>query len=334
MSRSRLDRLERLMATHSSPVTAPELVVPNVIDFTMGSDYLAWPSLYPAQAFLLKLIFLQLELFTSFDIRLMDRWTDGMPLRGQPGSPDYGFHGSEGLPGDIYFRAQRCLEEGRRWFREVLLVVGRRGGKGFLGAVCAAYVLWHFLALGDPQAHYGFAPGKQLRALVFAGKRAQAQANQFADLVSVISRAPCFAPFIAGVTGSSLTLYSPRQLAEGDLSRELPAFELAAVESTNLAGRGPTAFLIMFDEMAHVVNSGTTRSAGELYRAATPALAQFGHDAFIYEASSPWTRTGMFHENYQRALAASPATGEAINHDLFVVQTPSWGMYEGWARTQ
>jgi hypothetical protein len=41
---------------------------------------------------------------------------------------------------------------------------------------------------------------------------------------------------------------------------------------------------------------------------------------------------GRFYE-YTRGLAVDPATGLALNHDILVVQMPSWGPYLDWELT-
>ena len=197
------------------------------------------------------------------------------------------------------------------------------------------YVVWHYLCLGDPQAHYGLTPRQQLSAFVFAGKRDQARGNQWAAIDNLLADAPCFAPFLGPRSADSLTIYSPNQLVMlADGKRVTPTFQVVAKEATNQAGRGPTSFAQIYDEAAHMVNAGTSRSAGEVYSAATPALAQFGNDSFIYQASSPWTMGGKFYESYVQALEVNPATGAARHPDMLTVQLPSDAMYDGWELTQ
>ncbi len=51
-------RLDRLVAQHTQRPTKPaetKLVIPNIIDFVTGKNYLNQPNLYPRQALLLKL---------------------------------------------------------------------------------------------------------------------------------------------------------------------------------------------------------------------------------------------------------------------------------------
>lgn len=144
-------RLDRLVAQHTQRPTKPaetKLVIPNIIDFVTGKNYLNQPNLYPRQALLLKLICLSPELLSAYDHRVLEQWGAGFTAVGEPGARRYA--GTEGLPPDVLQRMELRHEEGRRWFGEVVLVLGRRAGKGYLTALVAAYVLWCFYSHRRP----------------------------------------------------------------------------------------------------------------------------------------------------------------------------------------
>lgn len=309
------------------------LEVPHIIDFVLDPSYLGL-SLYPRQATVLKLIFLRDDLLTAYDRDVIAEWSAGYTLAPDRPGEHPAFQGNRGTPPDIYERILLTQEQGRRWFREVLMVVGRRGSKGFVCAATAAHVIWNLLALWNPQAHYGLPARKRLDLLVFAGQHAQARANQWQDLVDVLTQAPCFEPFIADVGSDMVTLFSPAQLANGHRPPNRQAsIRISARAATPLGGRGPASFLQIYDEMAHIMASGANRSAEELVNAATPALAQFRQDSLLLEASSPWQQTGQFHTNYQQALQTDPISGRAINYDSLVLHLPSEELYKDYDRT-
>jgi hypothetical protein len=168
--------------------------------------------------------------------------------------------------------------------------------------------------------------------MVFAGKHEQAIANQWLDLVTVIAESACFAPFIAQRTTDTLKLYSPAQVNAGVDDPTLAAVVISAREATPLAGRGPAAFAQLYDEMAHMVPAGSNRSASEIYSAATPALAQFPTESFVFAASSPWTQVGQFYALYQQGLAVDPESHQPLDPSTLVVQLPSAEMYRDWER--
>jgi hypothetical protein len=90
--------------------------------------------------------------------------------------------------------------------------------------------------------------------------------------------------------------------------------------------------MVLFDEMAHMNASGANRSAAEVFNTALPALAQFDF-AMLYEASSPWDKTGQFYANYCEALLLD-GRAEPVHPETLVVQLPTWVIYEDWERIQ
>lgn len=251
------------------PMVGPEsmhqwftgIEVPDPITFFTHPDYCDRP-IYPRQGTLLKVIFLREDLFTEFDYDVVAEWEE-----------DFRNTGNNGICPQILERMRYLKSKGYKWFREVLLVMGRRAGKGYISGLSLAYVLWNYMALGDPQGHYGVDRDKRLTCLIFAGKRDQAKATVFGDLRNVITGAPCFAPYISQVLAERLSVYAPhdfvriRKMAERGVQGEMDmaTFEILPKESTMMAGRGPASFSQAYDEMAHVVASGANRSAEEVY---------------------------------------------------------------------
>jgi hypothetical protein len=225
-----------------------------------------------------------------------------------------------------------CRDAGYPWFPEVLMVIGRRGGKGHLGAVCTARVIWELMLMVDPQAELGIMAGKRLTIPVFAGQADQARSNQFRDIAEILDRAPCFKQLIARRLASRYLLWTPQQVLDGDnVNPEHALIEIVAREATPLAARGPATPMFLYDEMAFAVDAGANRSAAEVLNAAAPAMAQFPAP-MLYQASSPWDQIGQFYESYCEALALDPV-GTSLNPDVLVVQLPSWEMYENWELT-
>ncbi len=317
--------------------------VPDIIEFVVSDRYLNRPNIYPRQATLLKLLFLQDDLFTQYDYDVIGEWTEGFRL--PEGDHDVlRYKGNNGIQPDVLDRLRMCKEEGRKWFRESVAVVGRRGSKGHIGGLAGSYVIWNFLAKGDPHGHYGVDRDKRLTVQVFAGKKDQAKGNQWRDLVNMIIGSECFAPYVSKSLGESLTLFVPHdfvrmfEMADRDVATEMDraSIEIVPKESTLMAGRGPASFLHFWDEMAHIVATGANRAAADVYEAASPSLDQFGVDAFIWEGSSPWQMIGQFYENYQKALQVDPGPDGTLTPaypEMLMVQLTSWDLYKDWERT-
>jgi len=305
--------------------------IPDVMEFILSDTYLDQPGIYPRQATMLKAMFLQDELFTPFDYDVIGQWGE-----------DFARTGYHGCQPDLLERIKICKAQGRPWFREIVAVVGRRGSKGYLGALSGSYVTWHYMHKpGGPQAYYGIERSKKLMAITFAGKRQQAKENQWRDIVSVVSGAPCFGPYISRQLGEILTIYAPsdilraqRQALRGvESDSDQATFEIVPRESSLMAARGPAAYMQHYDEMAHVVATGVNRSAGEVYASATPSLDQFGVDAFIFAGSSPWQMAGRYYEMWEESIAKE-ADGSPSFPEKFMVQLESWDPYQDWERAE
>lgn len=344
--------LESILDSAESVMDTTPLL-PDPITFAMAEGKMGLSRrLYPRQATLLKLIFARDDLFTDYDYEVIEDWCGGfeLPDHGEvePGKP-VRYEGRRGITPDVFARIAWLHEHEAKWFREVVAVVGRRGSKGYLGAIAGSYVLAHYTAKADPQAYYGIDRDKRMAAFVFAGKREQAKLNQWMDLVNVVSGSEHFE--VSRLLGESLTVMSKRDLSRqrdresrGIKSEIDPAtFVIQPKESTAMAGRGPASFMLFFDEMAHSVATGATRSAGEVYVAAKPSLDQFGRDAFIYSASSPWEMVGQFYESYQNACevwsphapevrSGQQVAGAPLYPDMLMFQLASWDPYEDWER--
>jgi hypothetical protein len=319
-------------STASPPITPLDfhlftgLSVPDPITFVVSPEWLDRPQIYPRQVTLLKVIFLREDLFTEYDYMVVDEWETSFRQTG-----------NNGITPGILDRMKHLRENGYFYFREVLLVLGRRAGKGYVSALAMAYVMWRYMAKGDPQGFYGVDRDKQLACFIYAGKKEQARDNLWKDLVNVVTGGPCFAPYVSKPLGESLSVYAPndfirmKKLARRGIQteRDLATFTIQPKEATLMSGRGPASFMQAYDEMAHVVNSGANRSAEEVYGAATPALDQFKKDAFIVEPSSPWQQIGQFYANWENSLAMDE-NGFPEYPTIMMLQLTSWEIYYDW----
>lgn len=304
------------------------LQVPDPITFVVSPRWLDRPNLYPRQATLLKVIFLREDLFTEYDYMVVAEWEDS-----------FRENEDNGIVPDILVRMRILRERGYRWFREVLLVLGRRAGKGYVSALAMAYVLWNYLAKGDPQEHYGVDRDKQLTCMIYAGKKEQAKANLWQDLANVVLGGPCFEPYIPNrPLKETLEVFAPndfvrlKKLLDRGIqpSSEMASFALVPKEATVMSGRGPASFMQGYDEFAHMITAGgASRSGEEVYNAATPSLDQFGKDAFIIEPSSPWQMIGQFYANWENAQKLDES-GDPLYPTLMFLQLASWEIYYDW----
>jgi hypothetical protein len=329
------------------------LPVPDPVTFALSEQWLNKPRLYPRQVTLLKIIFLRDDLFTDYDRKVIDEWrqmfADTNPPDPEGKRLEIQFSAqTKGIQPDVYERIKWCREHGRRWFAELILAVGRRGSKGFISAIAMAYVLWHYLAKGNPQEFYGIDQSKAMEIMIFAGKKDQAKRNLWADLHAVITESGCFTGsmgrnFINANLVELLSVWAPydeirlrKQAAKGIVAaKDMATFQILPKESNPLAARGGAGFIVGFDEAAHVKTTGITREFGEVYNAARPALDQFGTDGFVCLPSSTWEMTGRFFELWVQSLQNDPVKpGEPMFPNKLMLQLSSWHPYEDWEIAQ
>lgn len=298
----------------------------NIVEFATSPDYLDL-RLYPRQATLLKAITADLAALTDFDRRVLAEWAAGFALDRDDEQASYA--GTEGTAPDVIERMAWCRDAGRPWFKEVALIIGRRGSKNFVATIVLLWRIWHLLAMGNPQEHYKLPAEKPLVIHVFGTDMATLRRNAFGDVVGLFNSAPCFVPFRGLSTNTELTILTPAQLGAGaraDHDRGLIAVVAAATTFTS--GRGAAAPVLLFDEFAFLVGAGSTVSSSNIYDAASPAVMQFKDDGLIMQVSSPWEKTGQLYRSYRRGLAVDPTTGKAKDPGTLVVQLPSWALYE------
>lgn len=305
----------------------------NIIHFATAVEFLG-KFLFPRQATLLKVMTLALELLTPFDKRVIEEWTAGFTVT-DPGG-EAAWSGTEGTPGDLMRRMAIARSQGHRWFRDILLLIGRRGSKGYLSAIFGAWVIWWLLEHDDPQVALGIDPDKRITIVVFAGNKAQAAGQQFRDLKAAILGGACFLRYHPHATKEGLVLFTQQQIDAGvDVNNpDLALIEIRASETTTLGARGPAVIGLFMDEFAHLVGAGSTASSTEIYESAVPATEQFGTDSVCVQTTSPWDRKGQSWITYQRACAIDPDTGEPAEPTLLMVQLPSWALYEDWGEAQ
>ena len=303
--------------------------IPDIVTFTEHTELLGKP-LFPRQRTLLKLINLELDNLTDYDMEVIEGWTKNFYRDGGE---------RIGISPDILERAKILKADGYNHFKEVINITGRRGGKGHIGGIQGAYINWQLLMLDDPQYHYGVDKSKDMYLFCVATNIQQAKQYQFADLSNTIIDAPCFQPYIADAKDHFLALRTPsdiRRIATFESrgirpNRLIASIRNMAVTSNSKASRGAAAFSVMFDEFAHMlVGTDGSRTSEQVYSAITPALDQFGKDGFIYIPTSPFSKVGKAYDLYESALSIEDDKAPSYPN-MMMIQLPSWGPYEDWA---
>jgi hypothetical protein len=328
MSLNLLDQVEQTLA--------PTKV--GIVEFAESSDYCN-KRLYPRQATLLKIIFL--EELTGAEEDVLDYWIAG------------GRNGTEiTISPNIRERMSYLRENGYSHFREVDLVGGRRSSKGFVTGLAMAKVLWDCLQLQDPGEHYGIDSEKDIYFSCVAGSEQQAKEFQYADLSSTIETCRAMEPYLVKsleteiriATSTDLRKISQAKARGNRIQKDIARLRGKALAANAGTLRGSATMAICIDEMAHMIPGESKAAADQVYNASDPSLDQFGLDGIMFCNSSPYTKVGMFYERYQASLIpfdpsrpideeVDPEEGEVAsngNPRTMTFQYPSWALFEGY----
>lgn len=315
--------------------------------------------LYPRQITLLKLIYLQTETMTDYDISVIEEWRNGFFNPAQ----------AEGVQPDIWERVSYLKERGYRRFPHIEAVIGRRGSKGKIGGILGAESLAYLYSLDDWQGFYGISPGKDGYLSVVATGKTQAVKFQFADIKETVTSCAYLQRHISKNQTQAIHIRTPadlRRIAFMKANRIPMEYEIASLRAVPMSsqsstGRGATGFANFFDEFAHMLAGSSSRSGEEVYEAYQPSLDQFGKDSLTYIPSSPFTKVGRFYSLYKEGSVlmstydddtgrvgyerktvedlgmsdgdAEEAVSElTANPEMLIVQLPSWGLYKDWRR--
>jgi hypothetical protein len=319
----------------------------SVVEFA-ESDSFCGKDLFPRQRVLLKLMFL--EELEGWEEDILNEWIKGGSRTGE-------IMISPNVREKIDFLRERNYSH----FREVCLIGGRRSSKGFITAIAAAKVMWDTLQLQDPGRHYGVDPKKEIYFSCVAASEDQAKQYQFADLINTVEGCQAFKPYWVRGLETEFRVATPADLraignqpqnrksskSQRDIAR-LRGKALAANAGTI---RGSASMVIVFDEMAHMIETLEGKaSASQVYAAAKPSLDQFGRGAMIFCNSSPYSKIGKFYDRYVESMRLfdpeKPIGMDVIDSDdeltqeqvqelngnpyLLAFQFPSWAMTENY----
>ena len=330
----------------------------SIIDFCTHESYCG-QILYPRQQTLMKLIYLETDNMTPYDLEVIEEWRKGFQRR----------RDVFGVQPDIWERIAYLKSRGARRFPHIQAVLGRRASKGFIGGLLGAEQLAYFYSLDNWQDHYGIRPGKVGYINVGATSLTQAKDHQFKDIRDVVASCAYLQPHIAEIKDYMTTIRTPadlRHIAEMKaagvpIEHSIATLEVQALSASSTAGRGATAIAIFLDEFAFMVHgTGSVKSGEEIYEDWMPSLDQFDLDALTYIPSSPFMKTGKCFSLYQEGsvLLSSYKDAEGIGDEAksklqalkveagddpaeidadptkLILQLPSWGLYQDWKRAR
>ncbi|QIG58158.1 terminase [Gordonia phage Skog] len=329
----------------------------SIVDFATHPSFCG-KRLYPRQLTLLKLIYLETENMTAYDLDVIEQWRLGFKSRVD----------TFGVQPDIWDRVEYLKSHGYHHFPHILSVMGRRASKGITGGILGAERLANMYALNNWQDYFGLDPGMTGELMVIATSQAQAAKRQFADIRRTVENCEYLKRAIVGNKYTEFYIQTPNDLLQIDemksqgvaLDREYATIYATASSSVSTSQRGGSSFFNAYDEMAHMLmGTGSTKSGEEIYAAYQPSLDQFGIERMTYVASSPYTKIGMFFELYKQGSVTMDVYNEregqmetrtvteadlgvdveeeldaiSAEPEMLIAQMPSWALYEDWNKS-
>jgi len=300
-------------------------------------------TLYPAQRFLVKLYYnLELDTHIPEDPNRRIQVTDMLKTKVlyELSERDYlSFLHNEG-------RCNIGVQDHDR--RELVLSIGRRGGKTTLSGIFASYEVYRLLNLYNPQEYYGLPNGNRIQIISVATDKDQA-GLLFNEVASHIVKCEYFKPHTASNTQTFLNFRTPYDIEKfgtdvrnGDgkyQSLNGKATIRVTFKGANGKGlRGAGNVVIILDEVAHFLEKGGM-SAEDVYGAVVPSSAAYSKkdpvsrrplidpvtgkeapvESRIILISSPLGRSGLFYNKFDLAMRGGPGS-----ENILAIQAPTW----------
>jgi hypothetical protein len=183
-------------------------------------------------------------------------------------------------------------------YQVAIWALGRRSGKTLMASIVAIHAA---TMLRDLYQEF-LRSGEKFYIISVANTIYQAKIS-LQNVKHLINSSPILKQLIIRETSDSL------ELSNGAVFRAMPA--------SSRGGRGLPVPLLIFDELAHAIDSGGNASGDALYQALSPSVAQFGKLGKILMLSSPWISQGIFWDLFKQAKSGNFKHMQAI-------QLPSW----------
>ncbi len=229
---------------------------------------------------------------------------------------------------------RRVRKHGMKGFKSILLVVGRRGGKSTIIAVCALYTAYKVLSYDNPQEHYGIQENDVIQIAVAATSSTQSERSPFAKISAIcetaIAKSLPLARYIDddGLKNKIVFLKTNHdrevqtELAKRGISKRVATLQIHAYHSNVDSLRGGAIIAAIFDEFAQFqVNQRGLDSAEYFYNSLVPSTIQFGEDGKIFILSTPRGEIGKFWQIFVEAW-------KGMRESTIALKAPSWICWE------
>jgi hypothetical protein len=188
-------------------------------------------------------------------------------------------------------------------FKELQLVLGRRGTKTLMASIITAYEAYKLLVInkGDPHSYYKLPADDEIAIINVALSQGQA-GRLFGQIQSRLRNSPFFKGRIAKETSSEIRLFTDKDLSKKRRGTNISvngSIILLCGHSNPDSLAGYSAILLLFDEIAFYDEKGII-TGSYFYTRLKPSLSKFFkyNAARIVQISSPNTKMGIFYDKW------------------------------------
>lgn len=207
---------------------------------------------------------------------------------------------SEQVMMDELVKKGKCTWKGEKAYRELVLVVGMKGGKTALAGVLACIEEYSLYKHDDFREHYGLPKGKQVFILNVAANENQAKKTIFAEIEAIINTAPYYQNRPA--PQSNQTTF--------DFAEENVVIQSGHSNSNALVG--PLCKAVLMDELDRFAAADAEKgkgSANKMYNSISRNVTPFKQEGKIISISSPMHVNGPIIKLFNQTKAEPSMLG-------------------------
>ena len=215
---------------------------------------------------------------------------------------------------------KRARDPNMPYFKELQLVLGRRGTKTLQASIITAYEAYKLLVInnGDPHGYYKLPADDEIAIINVALSQGQA-GRLFGQIQSRLRNSPFFNGRIAKETASEIRLFTDKDLAKKRKGANIAvngSIILLCGHSNPDSLAGYSTILLLFDEIAFYDETGVI-TGKYFYNRLKPSLSKFFKykAARIVQISSPKSKSGIFYETWVEAKT---------DDSILSFQFPTW----------
>jgi len=192
-------------------------------------------------------------------------------------------------------------------YYELLMIIGRKGGKSVRAAKIALFFVYKMIADDEFKKLFRLVPDQPVYILVVSVTKDQAENIIMEYVKSFAKRSWYLRHFISSRRPKKDTM-----IFDGNIV-------VKAQGSSSRAMRGYPCLVVIFDEIGHFVDTKGNASSTAVYNAMVPNIAIFGDQGRIIGLTTPGAKSGITFELYtQKQQGGLPGT--------LVIKKPTWEM--------